>query len=194
MNRIRSKASQFDLDKLDSPLVRKVRAAVLDIVHDAPDSKELRRRAENAKSSATRAGRRAQKRAMDSAHQARDTKVAEAVVAGVGAALPFITTALTKRSNQKAALLAARRVGPVVVRTHPVLVGFAAIGGAVAGTLALRAWMQRRDAAVVAETIIVAEDVSRWEDEGGDSSAAVMQPAQHLRRADTGGSSFPRNE
>lgn len=205
MNRITKKSSKNaplivldrklgkQLEQLDSQSIRRLRDKVLEVAERAPDSKELKQRARKASAAAVSSSRRARTSAVQSAHQARNSKLAEAVVAGAGAALPFITSELSKRRNQKHA----RRVvmvAPIAMRAHPVLAVFASIGGAVAVSVAARAWMQRRaaeqDAAAELATV-PREAVDRWEGEGGNPDAAAATP--RYMRGGIDGAAFDPN-
>ncbi|MCW2961647.1 MAG: hypothetical protein JWM90_2034 [Thermoleophilia bacterium] len=182
------------LEQLDSQSIRRLRDKVLEVAERAPDSKELKQHARRAQVVAVTSSRKARNSAVQSAQQARDSKLAEAVVAGAGAALPFITSALSKRSTQKHARRA-MVVAPIAMRAHPVLAVFAGIGGAVAVSVAARAWMQRRaaeqDAAALEASTVSPEAVSRWEGEGGDPGAAAATP--RYMRGGIDGAAFDPN-
>jgi len=124
----RARDTAHDLENVD---LNALRAKIVDAVEVAIDGSErLRSRAGDAIDDAPSAA--------EMAKRARNSRAWELAGTAAAAAGPLAASALRHRSTRRGALHAARVAPKVVFRTHPLMIGFAAIGGAAAGIALVR--------------------------------------------------------
>lgn len=199
MDRAKRKARGIDLPDTSTlrehmPDTAVLRARVMAAVEEALD------RAEDAWHDAPTATKGAAKRVRSSraaeataasADKARNSRVGEATSAAVAAGLPVALSFVRDRARSKAARRAAMLAPKVALRSSPVLLGAAAIGGVALGVAAVRRLRAegsdapRGDAHYELSNGSAAslddDDVQRMEGEGGDLGAYDSDAAQ-LRR------------
>jgi hypothetical protein len=131
----RSRIKEMDIPTPDG---RVLRARIVNAAGSARE--QFDDAGKSARKSAKKTKKRASKRSRKAAEAARESRALEPVVAGLGALVPLIPDALSSRRRKQGI----ERYTPAFVRHNPILIAFAAIGGAVVAGIVVRAIRRRR--------------------------------------------------